>query len=188
MTPSPHAQPLNAPELLQGARARLRRSTPRDAQALFEMAHDPLVMQYMDWPAQLAQGEAWAFLDAAIQRWQDGSEYHWMIEDASTGAALGSINCRARGFAAEFGFLLAPRAWGRGLATESAQLLVGWLKGRPPIQRIWATTDAMNTRAGAVLERAGLRHEGLLRMATRRPAFGAAARDTRIYGLCRDDF
>lgn len=184
-----HASPpLNPPERLPGDRVRLRRSTTRDAPAVFEAAHDPRVMRYMDWPAQLAQGEAWAFLDAAARRWDDGSEYHWMIEDSATDAALGCISCRPRGHAVDFGYLLAARAWGRGHATEAARLLVGWLKSRPEIQRIWATTDAMNLRSAAVLERAGLRREGLLRMATLRPNIGGAPRDTLLYALCRDDF
>lgn len=180
--------PLNPPERLPGARVCLRRSTTHDAASLFEAAHDPRVMRFMDWPAQLAQGEAWAFLDASARRWEDGSEYHWMIDDGAGGAALGCIACRPRGHAVDFGYFLAARAWGKGYATEAALLLVGWLKGRPAIQRIWATTDAMNLRSAAVLERAGLRREGLLRMATLRPNIGGAPRDTLLYALCRDDF
>jgi RimJ/RimL family protein N-acetyltransferase len=181
-------EPLNPPECLDGERVRLRRSTTHDAPALFEAAHDPGVMRFMDWPAQVAQGEAWAFLDASAKRWDDGSEYHWMIEDVETGAALGCIACRPRGHAVDFGYFLAARAWGKGYATEAALLLVGWLKSRHAIQRIWAMTDAMNRRSAAVLERAGLRREGLLRMATLRPNIGGAPRDTLLYALCRDDF
>jgi RimJ/RimL family protein N-acetyltransferase len=179
---------LSPPERLQGGRVRLRRSTTHDAPALFEAAHDPRVMRFMDWPAQVAQGEAWAFLDASAKRWEDGSEYHWMIEEITTNAAVGCIACRPRGHTVDFGCFLVARAWGKGYATEAALSLVGWLKSRPEIQRIWATTDALNARSVAVLERAGLRREGLLRLATLRPNIGGAPRDTLLYALCRDDF
>jgi [ribosomal protein S5]-alanine N-acetyltransferase len=180
--------PPSPPEHLQGVHVQLRRSTTQDAPVLFEAAHDPQVMRFMDWPAQVARGEAWAFLDASAKRWDDGSEYHWMIEDIATHAAVGCIACRPRGHAVDFGYFLAARAWGKGYATEAALLVVGWLKSRPEVQRIWATTDAMNLRSAAVLERAGLRREGLLRMATLRPNIGGAPRDTLLYALCRDDF
>lgn len=180
---------LNPPGVMEGKRVRLRRSVTHDAPALFAMAHDTQVMRYMDWPLQLAQGEAWAFLDASAKRWADGSEYHWMIEDSAATSVLGCIACRPQGHAVDFGFFLAAQAWGKGFATEAAQALVGWLKGRPQVQRIWATTDALNPRSAAVLERVGLRREGFLRMATQRPNVGSAVpRDTLIYGLCRDDF
>lgn len=166
----------------------LRRSGPADAPALFAAAHDAQVMRYMDWPAQMAQGEAWAFLDAAGQRWRDGSEYHWMIEREGDALALGCIACRPRGSTVELGFFLQRSAWGHGHATAAVSLLVGWLKTRSRVWRIAASLDADNARAAAVLERAGLRREGLLRAATVRPNLGLEPRDTLVYGLGRSDF
>lgn len=179
---------LNPPELLAGRQLRLRRSRVHDAAALFVIAHDPEVMRYVDWPAQMAQGEAWAFLDASAQRWRDGSEFHWMIESLDAAGVLGCIACRPRGHAVDFGVLLSRTAWGHGHATEAAGLLVGWLKTRPAVHRLWALTDAEHHRAGAMLGRVGLQREGLLRRATVRPNLSPLPRDSVVWGLARDDF
>jgi RimJ/RimL family protein N-acetyltransferase len=177
-----------APERLVGHGVLLRRSTTQDAAALFHAAHDPEVMRYLDWPAQMAQGEAWAFLDAAAQRWRDGHEYHWMIETVANAQVIGCMACRPRGHAVDFGFFLARAAWGKGHATEASRLLVDCLKDRPTIHRIWASTDVDNRRAAAVLGRVGLRREGLLRRATVRPNLDPLPRDSLIHALVRDDF
>jgi RimJ/RimL family protein N-acetyltransferase len=145
-------------------------------------------MRFVDWPQQLALGEAWAFLDAAALRWREGSEFHWMIESADGGRPFGCIACRPRGHAVDFGFLLRADAWHRGHATEAARLLVDWLKSRPAIHRIWALVDAQNARGAAVLQRAGLKREGLLRRATLRPNLQNEPRDSEIWGLARDEF
>lgn len=183
---------LNPPERLAGAGVVLRRSVPADAPALFAAAHDAQVMRYMDWPAQMAQGEAWAFLDAAGPRWREGSEFHWMIEPVlepgADASPLGCMACRPKGTAVDLGFFLQRAAWGHGHATAALSLLVGWLKTRPRVWRIAASVDVDNVRAAAVLERAGLRREGLLKAATPRPNIGPEPRDTLVYGLGRGDF
>lgn len=179
---------LDPPERLARPGMGLRRSGTADAPALFAAAHDAEVMRYMDWPVQLAQGEAWAFLDAAGQRWRAGGEYHWMIEVEGAAMPIGCIACRPKAATAELSFFLQRRAWGHGHATTALSLLVAWLKGRSRIWRIAASIDAENLRAAAVLERAGLRREGLLRAATVRPNLGPDPRDTLVYGLARSEF
>jgi RimJ/RimL family protein N-acetyltransferase len=154
---------------------------------MFHAAHDPEVMRYMDWPIQLAQGEAWAFLNAAGQRWRDDQEYHWMVvpDDAEP---IGCISCRPKAFSVEVSLFLMREAWGRGRGTTALRALVGWLIGRPSVWRIAATLDAQNAPAAAMCEAAGLLREGLMRRATVRPNIGPEPRDSCVYGLGRDDF
>ena len=60
--------------------------------------------------------------------------------------------------AAELGYRLRRRAWGRGLATEGATRLMEHGFVTVGLDRIWAETMAVNVRSRAVLERLGLRH------------------------------
>jgi [ribosomal protein S5]-alanine N-acetyltransferase len=175
------------PSVIEGVRARLRRSLPTDARAVYLAAADPGVMRFMDWPAHRAQSDAQAYLDGCAARWESGAEHHWIIEEKVSGAVLGCIACRINGHSADFGYFLARSAWGKGLATEAGGLLVGWLKRQSSILRIWATTDEENTKSGAVLERLGLQKEGLLRMATYRPNIGGVPRNAVIYGYVKND-
>ncbi|MEK8034450.1 GNAT family N-acetyltransferase [Ideonella sp. DXS29W] len=173
------------PEVIVGAQWRLRRSTVADAQAVFDVAHDPEVMRYMDWPAHRSVADARAYLEGVAGRWVAGSEYHWVIEPRSGGPLVGCIATRVQGHAADFGYFVARAAWGQGVATAAGRLLVDWLERQPSVLRIWATTDADNLASARVLEKLGLQKEGVLRLATWRPNLGGRPRDTAIYARCK---
>lgn len=202
MTPPP-ARP-SVPVLIEGVRLRLRRSTPADAAATFAIVSDPDVMRHLDWPAPRQADETQAYFDGCAARWQAGVEHHWMIElkqpvppqGAQEGRGqrqpvIGSIACRIQGHAADFGYFLARAHWGRGHATEAAGLLVGWLQRQSRIVRIWATTDVRNAASAAVLRKAGLQLEGVMRKATLRPNEGPGLadrpRDTALYAWVKPD-
>ena len=173
------------PELIDGILVRLRRATPDDAPALFLAAASPEVMKYMGWPAQASDSETRSHLQGAAQRWVDGTEYQWIVEERSSGNLAGTISFRPKAHAADFGYFFAKSHWGKGLAHESTTLVVNWLKTQPEMLRIWATADAQNNRSHKVLERLGLQREGILRMATYRPNIGGLPRDTAVYAWCK---
>jgi RimJ/RimL family protein N-acetyltransferase len=58
----------------------------------------------------------------------------------------------------ELGYRLRPAVWGRGLATEGARLLVRRAFTSLGVDRVVATTMAVNAGSRRVLEKAGLRH------------------------------
>ncbi len=190
---------LKAPVLIEGVRLRLRRSTPADAAFTYAAAHNIDVMRYMDWPAHRAQADARAYLEGCAARWDAGSEFHWIIEHKASGQgmgegmgeSIGAIACRPHGHAVDFGYFLARSRWGQGLGSEAAQLLVGWLQRQAGVVRIWATADAENARSAAVLVKAGLQREGVMRKATLRPNMGApfdkTPRDTALYAWVREE-
>jgi [ribosomal protein S5]-alanine N-acetyltransferase len=182
------------PAIIEGARLRLRRSSPDDAPDTFRAANDAEVMKYMEWPANRTPADARAHLEGCEARWTAGTEYHWVIvkkpSTSKPGEArdevIGAVSCRVQGHAADFGVLLARAAWGQGYGTEAAGLLVGWLKRQGDIVRIWATTDIDNTRSARVLDKLGFAREGVLRSATQRPQLGGAARDTVVHAWVRE--
>lgn len=175
------------PEQIDGTRVRLRRAAPEDAQHLFLAAADAEVMQYMDWKAQTSDSETRAHLAQMSQRWAEGTEFQWIVEEIATGNLAGTISCRPKGHAADVGYFFAKPYWGQGFAAEVGALVVDWLRAQPEIFRIWATADAENVRSHKLLERLDLQREGVLRMATYRPNIGGNPRDTAIYAWCKRD-
>lgn len=179
--PPPRAE--GAPHLLEGVRLRLRRSTPEDASATFRLAADPDVMRYLDWPAHRTEADARAFLRGCAERWRTGAEYHWMIEEIASGTPVGCIGVRLEDGVADFGYFLGRTFWGRGYASEACGLLLAWLRGRPRVRRIQATTDFENERSARLLEKLGLRLESVRPAATVRPNLGGPPRDTFVFVL-----
>jgi RimJ/RimL family protein N-acetyltransferase/mannose-6-phosphate isomerase-like protein (cupin superfamily) len=170
-----------APELIEGVRLRLRRSTVDDATALHRVAGDPAVMRYLEWPASPDLQATWQFLSGAPQRWAAGQEHHWAVVTKADGAVIGSIAARLRGHTADFGVMIDPDQGGRGLGREAAGLLVGWLLRQAAIERVWAAPDAQDARSRRLLEQLGFACEGVMRSATVRPALGALPRDAALY-------
>ena len=58
----------------------------------------------------------------------------------------------------ELGYRLRPAVWGEGLATEGARLLVRRAFSELAVERVVATTMAVNAGSRRVLEKTGLRH------------------------------
>ncbi len=129
--------------------------------------------------------ETRSHLEAAEQRWEEGTEYQWIIEERQSGALAGTISCRVKQHSADFGYFLGRSHWGRGLALEAGRIVVELLKSQPEIFRIWATADAENSRSQKVLQCLGLKYEGTLHMATYRPNIGGEPRNTVVYAWCR---
>jgi RimJ/RimL family protein N-acetyltransferase len=176
---------MSAPETMQLPRVFLRRPQLADAPALFECGSDPEVARYMDWPRATAIGPGIERLRGAEERWAAGS-YYWVIAlPAEDHAVIGAISCSVEDHAAEFGFFLHPRHWGRGYASEAARAVVEWALSLPAIRRVWATCDAENLASVRVLEKAGLTREGLLRRAIVRPNLSPEPRDAFLYARVR---
>jgi RimJ/RimL family protein N-acetyltransferase len=55
------------------------------------------------------------------------------------------------------GYGLAPRARGKGYATEALQALIGWALDQPSVRRVEADTAHGNLASQRVMERAGMR-------------------------------
>jgi RimJ/RimL family protein N-acetyltransferase len=181
--PPPRSAPPEGvvPEVIEGVRVRLRRSTPDDARVLHRIASDPEVMRYLEWPAAGDEDQTWRFLAGAAARWATGQEHHWVIVAKERGEVVGSVATRRRGHAADVGVILGREHGGRGLGREALGLLVGWWLRQPGLHRVWAAPDADDWRSCRMLEQLGFRCEGRLGLATVRPAIGLQPRDALLY-------
>lgn len=110
----------------------------------------------------------------------------WAIVDGN-GTLLGTVGLneisRAHG-RAELAYDLDPAHRGRGLATQAARAVVDWAHAALDLQRIQATVLDSNTSSIAVLERIGMRREGLLRQYRK---VRGQARHYWIYAAVRDE-
>jgi RimJ/RimL family protein N-acetyltransferase len=64
---------------------------------------------------------------------------------------------------ADFGYVLAPRHWGFGYGTEVATALVDFAFGVLKLRELFAVVAVENERSRRVLDKAGLRWDGLMR-------------------------
>jgi ribosomal-protein-alanine N-acetyltransferase len=174
-----------APDTFKLARLRLRRPRLSDADALFAMGSDPEVARYADWPLDTEIGPTIERLRERPAIWDSGAEYYWVITLPHDDRAIGAVSSRVRLHAADVGYLLDRKHWGKGYATEAARAIVEWALSVPPVRRVWATCDTENVASARVLEKTGLELEGTLRKAIVRPNLANEPRDAFIYARVR---
>jgi len=86
----------------------------------------------------------------------------WSADNFIGTTGLYSINSIAH--SAEFRIFIGDKEfWGRGIATECAQLLVDYGFNRLNLNMIWLGVNTENKAAVRVYEKAGFTHEGRLR-------------------------
>jgi len=82
---------------------------------------------------------------------------------------------------AMIGYAIGRAWWGRGIATEAARAAMAWAIEAFDLVRVWASTELGNVRSQRVLEKLGMRREGV-RVADGIGRDGKAV-DAVVYGL-----
>jgi len=178
---------LSVPLKLETERLLLRQPEEDDAASIFERyAQDPEVTRFLLWKPHRDLKETREFIQRCQRVWTEGTAYPWVIIRKSDHLLLGMIELRPEGHKAEFGYVLARDAWGRGYMTEAVRALVGWTLAEPQIWRVWAYCQVQNIASARVLEKAGLQREGLLKRWAIHPAFGAEPQDCFSYAVVKE--
>lgn len=143
-------------ETLQTARLRLRTPARSDAERLASLANDAAVARMSTRiPHPYALTDAQDFLSYL----ENGEEHVFAIEHGEDGL-VGMIGLHDTGrVGPEVGYWLGQPYWGRGLATEAAQAVLGWAAqtGR---RCVVSSHFADNPASGAVLIKAGFLYTG----------------------------
>jgi RimJ/RimL family protein N-acetyltransferase len=141
----------------------IRRFTKADADWLADLHGDPAVMRYLDVSPVPRQVSTEQTLPGYLRGYRelDPGLGHFAAIGRRTGTPLGwfalePASSTGLDGGSELGYRLVPAVWGQGLATEGAEAMVrhgfAWLG----LDRIVATTMAVNLASRRVLEKAGL--------------------------------
>lgn len=129
--------------------------------------------------------------DGAAERWiaglapafEEGSRVAFAVTLRGTGELAGTIDLHAvsREHAqAELGYWIAVGHWGKGYGTEATCRLIAYAREQLGITRIVARCLARNPASARVMEKAGLRREGML---VRHELKNGLFEDVLLYGL-----
>ena len=146
-------------------RLRLRPPGPADAQAVYErwagLAEVPL---FLVWRRHECLEDSRRFLEWIAETNENGASRDWMIELREEGEPVGTIGLQTLSASAfELGYVLAPAAWNRGLATEAVRAVTGAAFALEETVRVQAHCHPENAASLRVLEKCGYEREGLLR-------------------------
>ena len=167
----PHTAPMLPIDLptfpiLATERLVLRELRHSDAEQVFAMRSDPLVMQHVNRPLATTVADAAALIDLITERWTAKEGVQWAITVKGDDIFIGLIGfwriVKEHHFA-ELGYMLAREHWGNDYISEAiaAVLLFGF--NTLAFHRIEAITRPANVASIRVLEKNGFEREGLLK-------------------------
>jgi [ribosomal protein S5]-alanine N-acetyltransferase len=169
------------PQRIEGPRLLLRLPVIDDAGQLYQrVGRDPQVTKYLLWTPH---PDVVATRKVIAERMNvDPRVRTWVMVLQHSNEVVGMISCaRPMPYAAEIGYSLGRRWWGKGLMSEALDMLMTTLQADPVVYRVWATCHVDNERSVRLLERAGLTLEGRMARHTIYPNLGTEPLDSLLY-------
>lgn len=140
---------------LRSDRVELRPFEATDLEAALRVYGDPEVMRHVGEGGAVGREEAAGML-ADYRAHQDRHGFaFWAVIERCSGELIGDAGLEVTGEGVELGYTLARPVWGKGLATEAAQLCVQAAFGPLGLPRLVALADVENPASARVLEKLG---------------------------------
>ncbi|KRG11342.1 GNAT family N-acetyltransferase [Staphylococcus sp. NAM3COL9] len=155
-----------------------------DIDHLNELYALPEVTQYQTWGPQSYE-ETQQFINVVLEK--DSNWIYNVLVDPDTDKVIGTIQLAIdeANQSAKINFIVHPNCWGHGIATDIAKTIIKYAFKVLKLNRIWASIDSSNIAARIVLEKVGMKQEGVLR---KDKLVQDAYRDILIYGLLRSEY
>ena len=154
-------------KILKTQRLVLRPFSSADAEAMFaNWAHDEEVTKYLTWTPHRSVEETRALLKVWEEESKRPDAYHWAI--TLKGEVIGDLALVAvHGENAHTGYCLSRKYWGKGIMSEAYAEVLRYLFEEGGFHRGESCHAVHNPASGKVMEKCGLRYEGLKRKAFR---------------------
>jgi RimJ/RimL family protein N-acetyltransferase len=152
---------------VETARLLLRPWSESDTDELARLYADPEVMRYMS-TRPLTQEESAGVSAGMLRQWQEHGFGPWAVIEKAGGCWIGRIGLDALRewpdpHNIEVGWELHRAWWGQGLATEGALAALRFGFEVCGLERIISATVPDNLASRRVMEKAGLRYQGIRR-------------------------
>ena len=145
----------------------LRPYSMQDAEAMFvNYANDPEVTKFLTWEPHGKIENTVALLAEWVPKYDDMSQYNWGIvlkQSQEIVGGIGAIDIVENDMRCEVGYCVSKFCWGQGIMSEALAAVLGFLFTRVGFNRIQAKHDLNNPASGRVMEKNGMKREGVLR-------------------------
>lgn len=144
----------------------LRRIQRSDAAAVFDYARDPEMTHYTLWSHHKKMEEAEFYVEQMLASYRAGKPTPWAVIHKESRRMIGTagfIRWQPVHERAEIGYAIGRNWWGKGYASESSRAVVAFGFKTLHCNRIEAMCDVHNTASARVMEKIGMRYEGVLR-------------------------
>ena len=176
------------PIKLKTQRLLLRPFKLSDAPDVFAYAQDPDWAPFLPVPSPYTYRHAEEFVATSfLADWETHPRFAITLD----GTVIGSMNIRVdrQNRAAEIGYAIGRKYWGRGITAEACDaLLMDWAFGEYDLARICARADLENRQSWRVMEKLGMKREGITRSSGPSDHDPTSREDTATYSVLRHEW
>lgn len=152
---------------LETERLILRKFTLDDAKDMFNnYGSDSDTSKYLVWNTHKNIEDSISYIKDVLEKYQKDNFYCWGVVLKETNALFGAISVidlDIKNHTAEVGYCYGSKWWRNGYATESFKRVIAFLFDEVGIETIYADHYLDNVASGRVMEKCGLKKEGILR-------------------------
>jgi len=167
----------------------LRKIRMEDAQDMFtNWACDPEVTRYLTWPAHARIETTRAIIDMWLQELKNEDCYRWCLELKDSGKVIGCIDVvqiLPQIESAMVGYCMGKAWWNKGIMTEALIAVEHFLLQEVGFNRVEAYHHVDNPASGRVMEKSGMKFEGIRRQAEKNNQGELC--DVASYAILKDD-
>lgn len=146
---------------------KLRDYKKSDIDFIHNLVQEPDIYRYQIWgPNSLEDTTVFTNSCIANQSEEPRKSFEFCMTDIESNEILGAIGIRIQddlAKIADMGYWVRKDYWGKGLATEAGKAILNFGFQNLELNRIWATASPLNPASTRVLEKIGMKKEGLLR-------------------------
>lgn len=143
----------------------LRKCTLDDVNDIFDYMRREKVAKYLSWKPHKSIAETKDFLNNIVLPNYEEESYRWYIELKEESKIIGHIRVtsfnKAKKFA-DLGWAISDDYWGKGIMPEAGRAVLEYLK-EIGFVRIEARHKVENINSGKVMQKIGMKFEGVLR-------------------------
>ena len=151
---------------LHTERLTLRRMLKRDAADMYEYASDPAVTEFLLWEPHINLKYTSRYLAFIQSKYRAGEFFDWAVIDNCESKMIGTCGFTSFDYennSAEVGYVLNPSFWHKGIAPEALFEVIKFGFTVLKLNRIEAKYMLGNDNSRRVMEKVGMRFEGVSR-------------------------
>lgn len=175
------------PVTLRTERLSLRPFELTDADDVYAYARDPEWARYLPLPSPYEYRHAVEYVARSVlTSWTTTPVFAICLNGRVVGST--SIKVDPHNRTAVLGYAIAREHWGKGLVAEAVEAAMDWAFEAFDLAKVTAMADTTNTRSWRVMEKLGMRRDGVLRSERQSDFDPGSRQDMVVYSVLRDEW
>ena len=175
---------------IETKRLTLRPFKTTDAPAMFNnWANDDEVTKYVNWPTHCDVSVTQMIIDTWVSHNSEENSYQWAVVLKENGdepiGSISVVDANETLSNVEIGYCIGRKWWNKGIVTEAFDALIKFFFEEVGAEKVSARHDVDNLASGRVMQKCGLRFEGVIR---RELFVKDRPRDIVHYSILKDEY